>query len=166
MDARAKANLKSERGIAMVEAMAFMIGFVILTAYSIDFFTIVHTGILNSTASRTYLFETLQHRSDVYRMRQTEEVNKGSGGQYNATLDFTNVHQRFHAVTDESQSISDVSNVPAAGRMLSQAQDTTRSMSDSTLDSQKNQTSTIWIKTGYGICLDSGCPTPAPGSGS
>jgi hypothetical protein len=145
---------KSERGFAMMESLAFMMAFVILTAYCIDLFTIVHTGILGSTASRTYLFETLQHRSNISFLRQSDE----SGWDPKSLNNYTSLHQRFHAVSDEDQSIDDNSGSHAAGRTLTQVSDPLRQMQSQSLDAQQNQTSTIWIKTGYGICLDSACP--------
>ena len=144
----------SESGFALMESVVFMMAFVILAAYCIDFFSIIHTGIVNSTAARTYLFETLQHRTTISWMRQADD---GGNDQKN---NFTNRHFRFHATADEDQPDKDDQGTHASGRVLTLAarSGTKPSMSNPKLDSQNNQTTTINIKTGYGICLDSNCP--------
>ena len=137
-----------------MESLVFMMAFVILAAYCIDFFSIVHTGIVNSSAARTYLFETLQHRTNIVWFRQGFE---GSDSAYN----FQSEHARFHGVSDEDQPPTDDNGAHTPGRKLTQAEEQ-NNMSDPTLDSQKNQTSTVQIRTGYGICLDAQCPVGGP----
>ncbi len=145
----------SESGFALMESVVFMMAFVVLAAYCIDFFTVIHTGIVNSTAARTYLFETLQHRTNISWMRQADEAGKPD-----TPNDFTKEHFRFHATADEDQPDTDDNGTHAAGRLLTLAgrSGEAPSMNNPTLDSQSNKTTNINIKTGYGICLDSGCP--------
>jgi hypothetical protein len=150
-------RLKTENGFAILESIVFLMAFVILVAYTIDLFSIVHTGILNSTAARTYLFETLQHRSNITTQRQENSITAGNP-QYDKSLDFTSQHFRFHGVNDEAQDRGDTQGAKTPGRTITQAQQTGHNMSDPTLDSQKNQTNIVYLKNGYGICLDSGCP--------
>ena len=148
------ARRKNEKGFAMMETVVFMMGFVILAAYCIDFFSIVHTGILNSTAARTYLFETLQHRTNIAWFRQADEDTV-------PRFNFSKAHFRFHGTSDEDQPEDSNDGAHASGRRLTQATDESNmndgSFFSSGVDSQKNQTSTIQIKTGYGICLDAQC---------
>src|SRR5579872_2540844 len=94
----------SEKGFAMLESVVFMMAFVILAVYSIDLFSAIHTGILHSTAARTYLFETLQHRTNINWLRQAQDTV--SDPIYN----FTSMHQRFHSVSDEDQQIDGIGN--------------------------------------------------------
>jgi hypothetical protein len=152
---RVKKN--SESGFAMMESVVFMMAFVVLAAYCIDFFTVIHTGIVNSTASRTYLFETLQHRANIRWLRQADE------GVENSNRDFAQNHLRFHAIADEDQPDSDENGTHAPGRLLTLAgrNGQAPSMNNPTLDAKGNQTTNINIKTGYGICLDSQCPSNA-----
>src|SRR5437879_5404516 len=108
-----KKNLKkSEKGFAILEAIAFLMIFVILVAYVIDFFTVIHSGIVNSIAARTYLFETFQHRSKLVWLRYD---SKDKGPRYR----YTDEHERFHAVTEEFQDANDDQIRPSA-RTLTQ----------------------------------------------
>jgi hypothetical protein len=152
---RVKKN--SESGFALMESVVFMMAFVVLAAYTIDFFSIIHTGIVNSTAARTYLFETLQHRTNIRFMRQANE-GEVQGASAN---DFQSKGFRFHATADEDQADTDDRGTHAPGRLLSLAggKDVKPNMSNTNLDAQSNQTTNINIKAGYGICLNSGCPS-------
>ncbi len=143
---------KSESGFALLEAVAFLFIFIVLTVYTIDFFTAIHTGIVNSIAARTYLFETLQHRSDITLLRQgPPERDKNPS--------YVNEHYRFHAVVDEEQNPDDTDSNPSAGRTLTQADSTLpHEVNDLKFNSKKNKTASIYIKTGYGICIDAKCP--------
>jgi hypothetical protein len=147
---------KNEKGFAMMESVVFMIIFVFLAGYCVDFFTIIHTGILQSTAARTYLFETLEHRSYIDMLRQSDELPES---QYDHHLRFASKHYRFHATADEDQSSSDNDGAKASGRTIGSADDVSRQFGQpGDLQSQENQTKVVQIRTGYGICLDSGCP--------
>jgi len=152
-----KKNKKDEKGFALVETLAFLFVFITLTAYVIDFFTVIHTGILNSIAARTYLFETLQHRSNPNTLRQelTLEEAKQKG------VDFTADGQRFHAINDEDQLENDNAQISAVGRILTQVKEDNQVKPSITqsdrLDDRTSKASTIVIKSGYGICLDARC---------
>src|SRR6187401_3386 len=91
-----KKRNENEKGFALVETLAFLFVFITLTAYVIDFFTVIHTGIVNSIAARTYLFETLQHRSYPDTLRQELDKKEAeSRGVY-----FAKEGQRFHGIND------------------------------------------------------------------
>lgn len=150
---------KSEKGFAIVEAVAFLFVFIVLTLYIIDLFSAVHTGIVNSIAARTYLFETLQHRADLKWLRY-KDVTGGLKDR-----NFSLEHERFHAVTDEDAIDPSDTEIRASMRKLTQVNpnDLIQKVNNTGLDSNKNLTTSIKIKTGYGICLDSQCPTePQP----
>ena len=61
--------LASEKGLATVETVPMLIIFLVFVAYGIGAFGIVHTGILNSIAARTYAFETFRHRANLRYFR-------------------------------------------------------------------------------------------------
>lgn len=146
-----KQNSKSEKGFAVLEAVAFLFAFVMLTVYVIDFFTAIHTGILNSIEARTYLFEILEHRADIGILRP--EVPETD---YIAN----DVHVRFHAVNDEDQDSSDDTFVPPAARKLTMVgpdDEVQGKVNSPRLDDGANKASIIYIKTGYGICIDANC---------
>lgn len=137
---------KNEKGFAILEAIAFLMAFVVLTVYVVDFFTVIHTGIVNSIHSRTYLFATLQHRSNIGWLRQeslqTTPVNH----------DFRPIHARFHVIRAENIPNT---NLHPSGRILSAVNDEDRVRPESNI---RDRATTIAIRTGYGICTDSLCP--------
>lgn len=150
---------KNEKGFAALEAVTFLMAFIMLTVYVIDFFTAIHTGILGSIAARTYLFETLQHRSNVASFR--EQTQNSGDTEYNFSK---RTHERFHGISDEDQPPLQSGNgqdaaVPV-GRVLTQVKDEDQIENDVNnrgLDSGQNRASTIYIKSGYGICVDALC---------
>ncbi len=147
-----KGLISNDNGFAMLESVAFLFVFVVLTVYTIDFFAAIHTGIVNSIAARTYLFETLQHRTNISLLRQGLKDEQSNP-------DFSKVHFRFHVVTDEEQGPTSSDSSQPAGRTLTQAStDVQRKMTSIILDSKENKTREIYIKTGYGMCLDAYCP--------
>ena len=144
---------KSEEGFAVVEAITFLMAFIVLTLYVIDLFTAIHTGIVGSIAARTYLFETLQHRSSLTWLRQGDSTGRRNDIKYSLE------HERFHAILDEDETFDDTTiRVPA--RALTQVNDDQKieDVKNNGLDSSKNKTTSIKIKSGYGICLDHLCP--------
>jgi hypothetical protein len=154
---RKKPNKKTgqdEEGFAIFEALTFLMAFIIFTVYVIDLFTAIHTGIVGSIAARTYAFETFQHRTNLSALRQADETPEGDQSKYNYAAE----HERFHAVTEELG--PDNGPIVPSGRLLTQvsADDKIDKVTGGGLDNSNNQTSTIRIKTGYGICLDAQCP--------
>lgn len=137
---------KNEKGFALLESVVFIVVFAVLTAFTIDFFTAIHTGIVHSIAARTYIFETLQHRADIASFRQ-EPVTEDNPTFQQEKFRFV----RFHSVTDENTNEDKV--IPA-GRILTSVREDDRTTSAQT---QGRETSTILIKSGYGICIDSRC---------
>jgi hypothetical protein len=153
---------KSEKGFALVETLAFLFVFITLTAYVIDFFTVIHTGIVNSIAARTYLFETLQHRNypDTLRQELNGPGNDRSTAQQKRVY-FAKDGQRFHGVNDEDQPVDATDKTNAVGRTLTQVNDNDQVKPSikfpERLDDGSAKASTIVIKSGYGICLDAKC---------
>lgn len=142
-------RLKNEDGYAMFEGLVFLMAFVILAVYVFDSFTAIHTGIVNSIGARTYLFETLQHRANIRFSRYVNE------DQYNTQNDFaTFTRVRFHAVNDEDQPSSAQGAINAVGRRFTQANGD-RNMSSTS--NARNTTPVVYVKEGYGICIDAGC---------
>lgn len=87
-----------ERGLATVETLPLLLVFVILLAYSFGSFGIIHTGILNSIAARTYAFETMRNRSNVTYFR--DNVRPGVGLEL---LHFGRVGARIHGIRQEQR---------------------------------------------------------------
>jgi hypothetical protein len=147
-----KAKVKDENGYAMFEGLVFMMAFVVLAIYVFDSFAAIHTGITNSIGARTYLFETLEHRANIRFNRFVDE------GNYNSEFDFAAFnHQRFHTVNDEDQPPSSNGAINAVGRRLTQADGERENMVAGSANAN-GKTPVIYVKEGYGICIDSACP--------
>ncbi|MCC6278195.1 MAG: hypothetical protein IT289_09805 [Oligoflexia bacterium] len=137
---RSLRKTKNQKGFALVECLAFMIAFVTLTAYTIDFFAAVHSAILGNIHARTYLFETLRHRSDIEAFRQDN------------TRDEVVVNNaRLHMINDEDQAGDD--RIPAVGRVLTAVRE------DDQVPSRfdGDRVSIISIRSAYGICVNARC---------
>lgn len=131
---------KDEEGFLIVEAMLLLIVFVVLSYYIFDFFSIIHKGIINQTHARTYLFETLQHRSDISKMRNELDDNGGK------PADLSQDNYRFHAVQNEDY--TKVRKLIASETVLRHAD---------TAGDPDEGTTRVMLKTGYGICINARC---------
>ena len=143
---------KNKKGFALVEALLFLVAFSVLTVYSIDFFAVIQTALVNNIHARTYLFETLQHRSDISLLRQDDPSSR-SNNYGNPQNDF----MRFHAVNDENQPMTDDKIRPSARRLTRVTETIEGQMKSDKLDSNDNKASVIHVKSGYGICISSSC---------
>lgn len=163
-----KSVLQNEKGMAIMEMIPIMIVIVLLLNFSIGFFGVVHTGILNSMAARNYAFETFRHRSNLtYFMINNAE---------NAGISYQLDQQRMHTTLSEG-AIGKGDQTMATTRLLdffpfaNRQADETGSAQDhdnGVLEVQAgkrfqgNGVNPVWIKSGYGICLSATCG----GSGS
>jgi hypothetical protein len=133
-----------------------------LVVFSLGFFGIVHTAILNSIGARNYAFETFRHRADLTYIRekipQTGAVESYAGG------------SRFHATVDVGADQTNV-DFPATGRRIDFLKpgdtigDTVTHHSDVLGKADLNRrllsdtfgVNPVWIKVKYGICLNATC---------
>lgn len=89
---RRNQEMKNQRGMATVEAITLLGIFLMLMGYTLGFFGIIHSGILNSIGARTYAFEIFRHRTNINYFRGNTNENK---------YHFTNYGVRYHAVVSE-----------------------------------------------------------------
>lgn len=158
---RRKSKLKDQSGMAVVETIPILVIFLMLIAYGLGFFGVVHTGILNSIASRAYAFETFRNRSNVVYFR-----DKGTSGYSH----FANIGSRMHTVNSELAASENVDEGQyatlrplALGREVassntSQAQHNERIYSIEQRNRKGGlEASPAWIMVGYGICINARC---------
>src|ERR1700752_1592500 len=86
-------TINNDSGMATLEAIPLIIVFLVLLAFSFGSFGIIHTGILNSIASRTYAFETFRHRANLIYFRERTAMGE--------LLHFIKHETRVHAVVSE-----------------------------------------------------------------
>lgn len=150
---------KNEHGMATIEVLPLIIIFVVMIAYMLGAFGIVHTGILSSIASRTYAFETFRHRTNLVYLRSNAGGDK---------LHYTRYGNRVHTVINEFANGSTLFH-PSERRLAMGLRTADESRTSETVHSQAiysirpgQQNTTIgvnpaWIMTQYGICLTATC---------
>ena len=157
-------QLKNEKGMAVVEMIPIIIIILMLLSFSLGFFGVIHTGILNSIGARNYAFETFNHRNDLRYFR--------SNGVANETTTYHDLGIRAHGIaSDKRQKGSDIAQ--ATSRPITVGWNVTET-EDLSQDSEEyhNQeiynvkdgyrytndgVNPVWLQTAYGICLNTQC---------
>ena len=152
-----KKSFKKQKGMASMEAMASVILYVALLSFSLGFFGVVHSGIVNSIAARNYAFETFNNRTYLKYHRDTGDVL------------YSNKKNRFrlHAIISEESSSSGDKFTPTKRYTAFAKVDHKESGDDSHQkiaedaingnDDESYSFNPVWIKTAYGICLNAVC---------
>nr|BFD58011.1 hypothetical protein CKG001_01180 [Bdellovibrio sp. CKG001]BFD61438.1 hypothetical protein BdHM001_01190 [Bdellovibrio sp. HM001]BFD65170.1 hypothetical protein HAGR004_01920 [Bdellovibrio sp. HAGR004] len=157
-----KSSLKNEEGMAVLELIPIIIVIVLLVNFSLGFFGAIHTGILNSIASRNYAFETFRNRSNLnYLSAISSDPN---------TLKYTynKIGMRVHGTLSENAKGQDWI---ASARLIdfftfqkraAEVTGNTKAEHEKVrnLPGGRNEgvaVNPIWVKTTYGICLNAGC---------
>jgi hypothetical protein len=151
--------INNNQGMASMESVALLVIFAVFIGYGIGFFGVIHTGILNSVASRAYTFETLDNRTDVTYFRSNRFGSE-------ALLDhYAKYGYRAHGVRTEyaepdSQAVWEVTERsisigrPTAGRLGDGDHD---NLGSTIMGPEQRTVNPVWLKTVYGICLDVSC---------
>jgi hypothetical protein len=158
-----ESRLTNERGLAMIEALPLLVIFVVMLAFGLGLFGVVHTAILNSIGARTYAIETLQNRSDVTLFRDRESIG--------AFTHYANYGTRLHIIDSEKNMVENVSGQYATDRPIALGKKAPRAETN-VLDHNVNiyniagrnrregggvGVSPAWIMVGYGICINARC---------
>lgn len=152
-----KTHLNNQHGSASVEAALLLPVFIILFAFLLGSFGVVHTGILHSIHARTYAIETIDNRSDATYFRS----NRGPA---TSTESYANIGYRIHGISNVDLDPTNPKWYPAARAIaigLSQNRNETGRDQVDTFDTGRRYTragvNPVWIKVTYGICLDFNC---------
>ena len=137
--------LNNPKGVAVVEMLPLLAVFVILFGFTFGFWTSIHRGTLQSIAARHYAFEVINHRTHFVYHRDTEGPT-GRQSYYKSN------GYRFFAVVDKQ---------PTSNLQL-KPEEKALSLFNAELGSIPNQrdnvkVSPIWLKVGYGICINLEC---------
>ena len=159
----AKSIIASEKGTATVETVPLLFIFVALLSYTLGAFGIIHTGILNSIAARTYAFETFRNRANVTYFRDSPGTTD--------LIHYKNIGSRIHGIaTEKPYSTSGgkaeffaterpirigVGGLNPVGRDKTTHMEKVPGIALNT----RNQIAVdpIWVITQYGICINSQC---------
>lgn len=158
--AGAKTKKLNKKGMATIEALALLVIFAAMASYSLGTFGIVHSGIVNSIYSRAYAFETFRGRANLTYWRDDRS----------SPADLTNykfLGFRAHGIRSEKNMSGDRSFLwEATTRTLAMGRENenagaNNSSLHSSLDEitrvERARVNPVWIKTIYGICMNSSC---------
>ncbi len=139
--------LKDQRGVAVVEMLPLLAIFITVFGLAFGFWTSIHSGTLQSIAARRYAFEVINNRSDFVYHRDTKEA--ANYKQY-----FQKNGNRFFAVVQQQKNPEPKLQAEGKDLSLFNKKDP---MSIEKVRQEGNKVSPIWLKTGYGICIDCKC---------
>ena len=143
----------------MIETIPILVVFTLLIGYGLGFFGVVHTGILNSIASRTYAFETFRNRTNLEYFRDREAGPKHL---------YTNVGNRVHGINDESAQAGELDVIATTRKLDFRTEDNEseaniQDHNERIFDIRERnrqggvEASPVWIMISYGICIDAQC---------
>jgi hypothetical protein len=164
--------LSNNRGNAMIEIIPILAIFILLVNFSLGFFGVIHSGVLNSIGARNYAFETFRNRADLRYLRDIDDSDRTftytkSGSRYHAVkieknpegtsaLDFIATRRsiQFNLVEMASEDIPDEkAGGPTEHNRTKSVAEGVRA-SDSGIDEGVDP---VWIRSSYGICLTARC---------
>src|SRR5437762_2755082 len=85
--------LKNSRGNAIIEIVPILAIFILIINFSLGFFGLIHSGILNSIGARNYAFESFRNRAELRYLRDTDDSDR--------SFTYTKSQQRFHVIKNE-----------------------------------------------------------------
>lgn len=153
-----KRNRKHQKGMAIIELIPIMIIILLLFNFSIGFFGVIHTGILNSMSARNYAFETFRHRSNLTYFRENVKTD---------IISYKDTGMRLHATVSENKKSDQL--FVATQRpidFLSKTETTGNSELHNSriydaVDGKRytagGGVTPVWIRPQYGICLNTKC---------
>jgi len=163
----------NQSGMAVMEMIPILVIVALLLNFSLGFFGVIQTGILNTIAARNYAFETFRHRANLnYFIRE---------GLSSAQIsNYSKYGFRFHGIASEARSgdtwiassrsiafVQPFGGVDNEGKVLALK----RNMRNSDSDLHNNKIFTIcyngnrtligaapvWVRNIYGICVRASC---------
>lgn len=167
--------LKGNSGMAVIEMVPILIIVALLLNFSLGFFGVIQTGLVNSIAARNYAFETFRHQSNLtYFVRETTAQGEISN--------FKRYGFRFHGIASEFRPGTDntwiatarniafvrpFGGVDSDGKVLANE----RNMRNTEIELHNRKIFTIrddgnrtligaapvWIRPIYGICITASC---------
>ena len=148
-------RLASQKGFASIEAILSITIFLTMLSFSLGFFGIVHSGIVNSIAARDYAFNTFNNRTYLKYHRDTTRSQLLSNQKNNFRLHLIgtekdNLGAEFIVTERHIAFVKSDQKKKAADhrQMLEDARNKNRS---------SYGFNPVWIKAGYGICLNAQC---------
>lgn len=164
-------NLKNKRntqsGMAVIEMIPILIVVVLLINFSIGFFGVVHTGVLNTISARNYIFETFKNRNNLEFHRDNSMNYKSLGNRFSGIIsensspgdNWIPTPRRLSWVEffgGKSKTGQSLNQEPVKGQASVHNQSVPR-LGDRGDRNQSTEVYNVWIRTLYGMCLDAQC---------
>lgn len=154
----------NNKGNAVIEVIPVIILLTILLRYTFGFFGIIHTGTLNSIAARNYAFETFRHRTmlNYFRAKETNGIPQDllKGNRYHGIYSEKRIADKSgpyqwattRSITYSSNDVAEVKGTENYHneKIMNDIRPGVKYDKDDGVDP-------VWIRTRYGICLNSGC---------
>ncbi len=149
------------RGNAMVEVLPILVIAILLVNFSLGVFGIIHSGILNSIAARNYTFETFRNRADLRYLRDIRSDE-------NESFTFAKSKLRYHSIveggtinqfvaTRRTMKFSDITEVANPLGASDHLKTSKIKEGQAASDFISEGVTPAWIRTAYGICLETSC---------
>jgi hypothetical protein len=159
-----KSEFVGQRGNAVMEVIPVIILLTILLRYTFGFFGVIHTGTLNSISARNYAFETFRHRTmlNYFRAKKLNGFKEDAlkGNRYHSTISEKRITSSPPVQWATTRSIMfppiDVDDEVGSSAgyhnnsIMKDIQPGVRYDKDDGVNP-------VWIRSRYGICLNSGC---------
>ncbi len=161
-------RLGNQKGIAIFELIPVIIIVTIFLNFTFGFFSVVHTGVLNSIAARNYAYETFRHRANLNFFRDLE----AAGGE---KVHYHEQQIRYHGTTGEQRpkggirwvaTVRDIAFVKEEaglednlGSRGEHQGDLAAVRPDQRIEDSEGF-SPVWIQPTYGMCMNFECGQP------
>ena len=139
--------LKDQKGVAVTEMLPLLVVFVMLFGLIFGFWTTIHSGTLSSIGARHYAFEVINNRAHFIYHRSEDT------GSLDAKDYYEKDGHRFFAVVKHQGLTPRLKVLQRSINLF----DSNPQWSSARLVNKSDQANPIWIKAGYGICIDFEC---------
>lgn len=177
-----KPSRKSQRGLASIEMVPILLLFAMIINFTLGFFGVIHSGILNSIASRNYAFETFRNRPNLAYLR---DIGSGRALEQEVEARYSRAGFRFHGILSEANGglqqwiatqrpirFTDVGTLDEKLGLASEHETLVRTIQSDGKTSDvftgqqagdgRSGVNPVWIQTLYGICLTAQCRPVQP----
>lgn len=154
---------RHEKGFATIEMIPIMVVIALLLNFSLGFYGVIQSALLNSIAARNYAFETFRNRTNLVYFHDV----RGDG-------EFRKKNSRVHGIASEGRGSSDGTSAVVTLRRIGYGmnpeadQDMSVHEPGSTdeagifgikekVRNDSISAAPVWVRPMYGICLNAKC---------
>lgn len=172
----------SQKGMSTLEVLPILLMFAVLINFTLGFFGIIHAGILSNIGARNYAFETFRNRANLNYLRDDPDtIIANDAGDVNTSIrkNYNKAGLRFHAIGGNGTSADRFIPVLRSTKfsnalerkddiignrqdhldvgLVQEGKKASEVYTGKTKGDGRAGLDPVWIKTIYGICLNSDC---------